>query len=450
MKRWIYTAVLVALIAAPRFAYGAVITDVQSSFDKDDPFDIRLTLAYETLIWNSLITRERLGPDKRLVAANKMEFNRSQSVFHFGTAIGLYHDMELVFDLPYVVSDQAELGLHPDLFRDPECAGDPYANCAGDIDAGGPDQWVRGPDKPPLIDLPFKGAKRKGLGDIGVGFRWAPWHYKRDKAYPSWLVGLILRLPSAKVKKATNNAVGEGLFQIEMNTAVSRRVASFFEAYFDLHGVLKFATSSSLFQIENPETQTLVQPGHQMGLTGGVEFIPWEVEGEERHVSIYLSGGVDYVFEGREYTELFEGLGNSPCRPSRNCDDTTYTRYLKEVKDGHDPAYVNDKLPRTDGITDVEHRGIFSFAAGLDVQPIKYLQLQVDFNMGYITPHFLTFADAGKDSPGDSDSYVTESNSEGKNEYNPKYLESVDEVGHRFRASRSYVWSLLFSMSGRF
>jgi len=427
----------VILAGEPAVALAAVITDVQSSFDKDDPFDIRLTIGYDANSWNTLITREELS-EGSLVPANKMEYNRSQQVFHFGTAIGLYHDMELVFDLPYVISDKAELGLHPRVLDDPQCAGDPYKKCASDIDSGGAGTWS-GTGAPPLIDLPVTGKERSGLGDIGLGIRWAPWHYTRDRQYPSWLVGIILRLPTSEVKTATNRAVGEGLFQVELNTAVSRRVASFFEPFFDLHGKLKFATSDSLFQLENRDTQTLVQPGHEMGLKAGVEFIPWEVAPEQRHVSIHLSGGLDYVFEGREYSELFEGLGNSPCNLDPTCNATAYTRFLED----EDPP---DQFPKTDGVTDVEHHGMFSFAAGIDVQPIQYFQLQVDFSLSYVTPHFLTFADSGKDSS-DADFYV---DADGDNEYNPKYIEGLDEVGNRFRASQSYLWSLMFSMSGRF
>ena len=446
------------LLSAP--AGGAVITDVQSSFDEKDPFDLKLTVGYEFNNWNTLITREAFDDNEMIVPANKLEFDRAWHVMRFGLNIGLYHDLELLVDFPYIVADQSKLGIHPRVQDDPKC-NDPYKSCVNDIDASS-DSYADNPggNKLTLFDLPFTGKARSGAGDLGLGIRWAPWHHSRDAQYPSWIVGVILRLPTAAIKKADNRAVGEGLFQVEMNTAISRRVTSFFEPYFDLHGRLRFATDKSLFDQQDKTTQTLVEPGQSMGLKLGAEFIPWEVASEEKHVSIEIGGGLDYVFEGREYSELFEALGTSSCKTSAGCHDTTYTREPKGLeatdrKPAMDEGFADDTYARTDGLTDVEHYALFSFWAGLDIQPIKYFEMGLKFSMAYVTPHFITFADAGKDAVGDTvngheDYYVTGNNSFGDNEYNPKYIEGLDEIGNRFRASQSLQWSLMVNLSGRF
>jgi hypothetical protein len=432
---------------------AAGITDVQSSFDEGDPFDFSLKINYEYGTKSVRLTRESIdGQDVRL--ANKLKFEETTHLVRFDVAMGLYKDLELAVDLPLVVSEQVSLGMHPEI----PTGGNPYSYIS-DIDT------AAGPTPGALFDVPFTGPDRKGLGDIGVGLRWAPWHYKRDHQYPSWLIGAMFRIPSASIKKADNTAVGEGVFAAEINTAISRRVTPFFEPYFDLHGILKVSTSKSLFD-EVPgagDAQTLVKPGNQMGLKLGAEFIPWEVEAEERHVAIDMGVGLDYVFEGREYTELFDALGSSACRTSDGCWGTTYTRTPKGLQDfkgdtaAEDDAMAdyksqrdNDLFPRTDGITDVEHYGMYSFWFGLDAQPIKYLALGARFQLAYVQPHFITFADAGSDSAADSDVIVTGYNSQKINEYNPKYVEDIDQVGHRFRTGQALQWTLLFTMGGMF
>jgi len=497
-----YVVVLLALVgllaASPSQVSAALITEVQSSFDKDDPFDIKLSISYQFNSWNSLITRERVAPGTavsgsqvrpgEVVAANKLEYKRKFHEMHFNMAIGLYHELELVFDIPWAFADQASLDYHPSVKSD--CA-DPQS-CVDDID---PSTQKWDPDNSPnsdvpLIDLPWQGAGRSGIGNMGFGLRWAPWHYSRDKQYPSWVIGLMIRVPAytgSWVKKAGNTRIGDGLTHVELNTAISRRVTKWFEPYFDLHGHLRFASDKSLFDNENADTQTLVDPGHSMGLILGTEFIPWEVEANEQFFSIDIGGGLDYVFEGREYGPLFEALGASPCRGVYGCYDTTYSSQpkecdveinkLKKQKNAAKTAGDQDKVkeleediadleaekeqkyalkeedggfPRTDGITDVEGHGIFSAWFGMYVQPVKFVQLGIRFNLAYLPSYFITFADAGKDQDGDSDFFVSAENTLGNNEYNPKYIEGIDEVGTRFKASRTINWSLLFSLSGKF
>lgn len=455
MKKIVLFAALTIACLGPLPAAGAIITDIQSSFDKNDPFDLKLTLAYEWNYHNTLITREALQ-NSQIVPANKLEYDRMWHAMHVGLAIGLYRDLELVFDLPVIFADQVKVGAHPNVKSDPQCVGDKlYGSCIGDIDpSASPWNFDSTTQANTLFDVPFTGRSRSGLGDIALGLRWAPWHYKRDHQYPSWLLGLMFRIPTAEVKTPYNDGVGEGLFQLEVNTAISRRVASFFEPYFDLHGKLRFATDKSPFADENDTTQTLVQPGHSMGLTLGAEFIPWEVAANDQHVAINIGGGLDYVFEGREYAELWEALGSSNCLTMYDCQLTTYTRGPKGAADPSAKLAEDQRTgkgyPRSDGITDIEHYSLFSFWAGLDVQPVQYFQIGLQFKMAYVTPHFITFADAGKDSLTDNDQFVTGKNSEDFNEYNPKYIEAIDEVGQRFRASQALQYSIMVNLAGRF
>lgn len=443
MKRSAYIIIaLLVLLAAP--ARAAQITEVQDSFEEGHPFGMALHVRYQYINDTAKILRE--GPKvsgERHILYNAVDVTRFQHIMHFDLAVGLYHDLELALNLPVIIADQTSL----------------------DIDTN-------------VLELPFstfKGSKRTGLGNVGLGIRWAPYSYARDKKYPTWLLGIMFRIPSGQVATAGNKAVGDGVFRVDVNTAISRRVYWWLEPYFDLHGSLVGTTTKkSPFADRGIEdAQTLVTPGHSIGLKLGTEFIPWEVESEGRHFSIDLGVGLDYVFEGREYTELFELLGGQAgtCGASNGCSPFTYSRGVKGEKDRLIQQYQSGDITGdeynaaiqnidkdvaagvydiTDGITDVEHYGIYSGWLGFHLQPIRYFALGANFSFAYRQPHFITFADPGKDSAVDLDGVVTGYNSQKENEYNPVYLEEVDKPGNRMKLDQPFTWSLMFTLTGQF
>ncbi len=484
MKTHLLRLGFLALCLLPLPSEAAELTDVLTSFDfdGDNPFDIKLELKYEYTSESSELLRETVDASKtpyELVLGNRLAYERTLQVMRFGLSVGLYKELEFRLDLPLVLGDESSLGYHSAL-----PAGDERRQIS-DIDPSG-EPWNLDPSTKAatLFDVPFKGPNRSGLGDLGIGLRWAPRHRNRDPQYASWVVGAMLRLPSANVKRAGNTAVGEGLLQVEINTAISRRVVWFFEPFFDLHGVVKVANSASLFDVADESTQTLEQPGNSIGLTLGAEFIPWEADGGKRKVSIELGLGLDYVFEGREYTELFDALGTSPCRTANGCAGdkagATYTaaiegyeqgianlkKQVSATTDATAKAQLQAKLdnmkaeyetkktssdngfPVSDGITDVEHYGMYSFFANLTARPIEYFSFGLAFKLAAVQPHFITFADAGVDLDGDGS--VVGENAEDINEYNPKYIEELDQIGNRFKSSNKLVWSLLFNLTGRY
>ncbi len=443
MKRSAYLiGALLVLLAAP--AQAAQITEVQDSFEDGHPFGMALHVRYQYINDTSKILRE--GPavsNERHILYNAIDVSRFQHIMHFDLAVGLYHDLELALNLPVVLMDQTSL----------------------DIDTN-------------VLELPFstfKGSKRTGLGNVGLGIRWAPYSYSRDKKYPTWLLGIMFRIPSAQVATAGNKSIGDGVFRVDVNTAISRRVYWWLEPYFDLHGSLVGTTTKkSPFANQGVEdVQTLVAPGHSIGLKLGTEFIPWEVESEGQHFSIDLGVGLDYVFEGREYTELFELLGGQAgsCEATNGCGPFTYSRGVKGAKDrliqqyqagditgdeynasiqNIDKDVAAGAYDLTNGVTDVEHYGVYSGWLGFHLQPIRYFALGANFSFAYRQPHFITFADPGKDSAVDTDGVVTGHNSQQENEYNPVYLEEVDKPGNRMKLDQPFTWSLLFTLTGQF
>ena len=438
-------ALLIVLVTPAR---AAQITEVQDSFEEGHPFGMALHVRYQYINDTAKVLREGVAQNKQTgqyfhELYNAIDVSRFQHIMHFDLAVGLYHDLELALNLPVILVDQTSLQIDTN-----------------------------------VLELPFssfRGEKRTGLGNVGLGLRWAPWSYTRDKKYPTWLIGLMFRIPTAQVATATNDAVGDGVFRVDVNTAISRRVFWWLEPYFDLHGSLVGTTTKkSPFANQGIEdVQTLVTPGHSIGLKLGTEFIPWEVESEGRHFSIDMGVGLDYVFEGREYTELFELLGGQAagCASAGDCSPFTYARGVKGEKDrliqqyqhgditGDEYKAATDEIdkgvvagdyPLTNGITDVEHYGIYTGWLGFHLQPIRYFALGANFSFAWRQPHFITFADPGKDSAVDLDGVVTGYNSQKENEYNPVYLEGVDKPGNRMKLDQPITWSLIFTLTGQF
>ncbi|MFT7622192.1 MAG: hypothetical protein ACI9WU_001360 [Myxococcota bacterium] len=433
----VYPALLAAfLLAAALPARSAEITHVIDAFDGDKPWDGVLGLRFVHLNRSSLVLREwicqaddnidvrsgrnPLCPDgNQVVDTRQMGSTESMNVLNIDFRAGLYHDMEFYVTLPIV------LGWSNTLTHDDG--------------VGGSNSLVDTALRPSLFSLPYSSPNRVGMGDLTLGFKLAPFHESREPLYPSWVLGVEYVAPIAEARSAGGEGVGSGTHSLTLKTAISRRVLRWFEPYFEMHGTLRFPGGSGPFRNE-VETQTLVSPGHSIGLQIGSEFHPWRTPTDDgQYVSIDLAFLADFTFEGREFTDLFDALGTSECHPENNCYQTVYTR-------GSD--FGIDGTPRrTDGLTDVEQYGRFGIRTGVTYQPMQHFKVRVGFNYKHTTSHFLTFADAGKNLDGLGN--VEHSNSLGLNEYNPFYNENYDDFGSRFRVDEDNAFEVMLSLEGQ-
>ncbi|MBM4398642.1 MAG: hypothetical protein FJ087_23515, partial [Deltaproteobacteria bacterium] len=408
------------------------------------------------------ITREYVDvqPGKTPAVRNikYLDSNRTSNVLNIDARIGLYRDLELFAVFPIVLSDRNELD---------------YTSGATAIadtpkGAGGLTQEPTG--NVPLFQLPFTGAKRVGFGDMTLGLRYAPLQQWRDPLYPSLRIGVSWTIPTGDIKRAGNDAVGEGVHVLRFESTASRRIA-FFEPYFGLFGNLKFPGSTTIFT-DRGRTQNRVSPGHELGLLLGAEFFPWEKLRADGKKSQYLSLDVGfsamYTFQGREYTELFEALGMSPCsfpddRGLYPCQAGRYSPNMAPIHPDKPPTVYNRSYtdpPNAaqwsfmDGITDVSSYGRFSTWAGFTLQPIEYVQLSFRFTYSRVTSHFLSFANVGTDLDGlngvDYDNTNKDANGKGQNEYNPVYNSEIDDPGRRFRSEGTNVFGVMLTLTGKY
>jgi hypothetical protein len=431
---------LAVLLGVPSGALGADRTNIMDPFVRDSSRvpDVGVTIRWDFRHTEGLLTREfkclshdtqvaALCPDRSsVIDVDELKVRRIEHLVTFDFDFAVWRWVQLRFRLPYIASDQTKLDF------------------AKGVNRG--NSTVNPLERPSLFSLPFDGAERGGVGDPTLAVRFAPLNWVRDDTKPTWTLGVDVTLPVAKIKQASNDAVGEGLWQIRLSSALSTRFVSWFEPYFEIAGQFNLPAPNSLFQdYGRGLTQTLIAPGHQLGLLFGVEFAPYEDREAERVLSFDLGGGLDFHFEGREYTSLFEALGTSPCDPrggtGEPCELTTYTR-----GDLVDPA-AGDRR-KTDGITDYEQYTVVTGWFGLRWQIVKWVVLRAQFNLSHTTSHFITTADAGIDL--NNDGKVTKGTNDETNEYNPVYSEYFDSLGNRFRTANMMTYGAVLSLQGKF
>jgi hypothetical protein len=431
---------LVVMTALP--AAASKLTSVIDSFERklDSNLDFAITAGWDFSSQSGVIRREfrcishdlGSGPfcpgQSQIIDVDELKVARDIHRFNVDLTLGFWRFAQLSINLPIVLADQTNLQF-----------------------ADGVDQFnssVDPQDSPSLFSLGgndgqgFLGSERAGVADPTIGVRFTPYSWARDPTRPTWAIGLDLTMPVVSVKKADNDAVGEGVWKVVLSTAISSRAFSWFEPYFRVDGTFQMEAKDSLYQ-QYGKTQTLLSPGHQLGIALGTEFIVHEESKKEQSFIIDVGGSVRFQFEGRTYTDLFEALGTSSCDPRDTldpCDLTTYSR--------GDIDPVTENTRKTDGLTDIEQYATVSGWLGFRWQIQKHVGLRAMFQIAHDTDHFLTTADAGKDLDGLNQ--VEKENSMGDNEYNPVYSDAYDSLGRRFLSGNIMRLGAQVSLMGKF
>ena len=431
-----FSTLLLALGLAlgPTPAMGAQVTEVVDTFSTDETFGG----GYASVNWGM---RFRSGPilretlclahdtaagagatlcpgGSRVLDARELWVDRQVMSMNIDAVVGFWRHASLKLRVPVVLSDQTSLRFD-DGVNATNSSVDPY-------------------NQPSLFTVGNNGPTRAGMGDPSLWLRFNPISWSRDAARPTWSLEMGLTIPTPMVKESNNTHVGQGLWQLDLATAVSARPTRWLEPYFRSGVTFRIPGQSSLFQ-DLGRTQTLVAPGHILEGRIGIEFIPWERRDVRQHFSVDVGGRIAFAFEGREYTDLFEALGSSDCDPSNPdnpCDLTTYDR---------DANIATSQRRKTDGITDVDNYATLGTWLSMRYRPTSAFQLGLAVTGDFEMAHFLTFADAGVDL--DNKDAVELQNDDGFNEYNPVYADGIDFPGNRFRSGG--IWSVGFTVDAQ-
>ena len=177
----------VAVLVPAGGALAAEITHVVSSGDVDKPFGLDFTVRYDRIQHTAKITQEGLGTGGYVQDLPELNWSRTANVLVPRVAIGLYQDLELHVEAPYVLSDDVK-------WTD--------ASGAELVDrATAPSTRTARPAPAPCPIFPVGRGHhrlpRRRLGDLKVGLAWGIFSEKRDDTKPTWVVGLDVTLPTA-------------------------------------------------------------------------------------------------------------------------------------------------------------------------------------------------------------------------------------------------------------
>lgn len=436
-----------AVLALPTSASAGPDSEVASSFEDEDRFDLHLTLDYGYELHTGAVMREQvrsdLGQGDPVPVGRDLFYKSSRHVITPRAELGIFHNLALTFALPIVVIDQRTLELDqrdtPCSFVTPRtCIDRASSSTIADgllpmqgFDADDPATGFPGDDA-----LIFRGPDRKGLDQFHVGFVVAPMNQANDDTKPTWKLGAELRISVGEVAEldgddpGANTGVSSGVHELKLYSTVARRIGwaePYFEAWWQAPISEKQA---SPFQDPGFGARS-IDKQQEAGTRFGFEAIAVDKGPERQRVSLDLSARVLAHFEGRNYSPMWEVFA------------------LAGDAERAGPL-VLDESPTQAGMQAMSHPGISNVENYLEVGGRAALRADLGplvhiaalFEISNETRHVLTFADAGVDfeacsggSSGSGTACEPASNevvNPGTAEVNPVHAPVIDLVGHRY------------------
>jgi hypothetical protein len=435
-------------LCAGTAAHAGPDSEIASSFDEDDSFDLHVTLDYGYEIHRASIHRELVGlsgtdPGDPMPVVRDLRYASSRHVLTPRLELGIFHDLAIQVGLPIVIFDQRSLefdqsGTPCEYDVDRTCVDATNSTTVGDgiLPPTGFD--ARDPQGPGFVDpsesMIFRGPNRKGLDQLHLGVVWAPMNQARDDTKPTWKIGAELRLPIGGEMKFdrddpdSETSVGSGRLDLRFWTSISKRIG-WAEPYVELWWIapLSYASDSAF---EDPGYGSdRWQAQQHAGTHFGFEAIALDRPVDKQRVSLDFSGKLEANFEGRGRSEMWEVFA------------------FAGAATGGGPL-VLDENPTQGGLQAISHPGVTSIENHLKMggkiavrgELGDKVRIAASFEVMRTQSHIITFADAGVDLPeceaGESDGCEDDNNdvvNPGTEEVNPAHVPLIDLVGHRYR-----------------
>jgi len=438
-------------------------TNVIDALDGDDPFDINIHLGFNREWSTGEIQREVNDP---AVATGRNSANyipvgqheHLRNTLNVGLEVGVFHDLELFFNLPIVLSDTREL-------KQPDSDSDRILS-ERVREERQPAGWPGGGTLS-LFDVPYSAQARSGVPHVNVGIAWGIFNQFRDNSLPTWLIMLSGQFAVGQTMRPcerdpstgndvpyTNHLTGEssrcnggddpgitdGVHWIRFETRSSYRLR-YIEPYAGLEFQAGFpAQASDQFKPGGDlDGFTNVIPPIQGELTAGVAIIPWEARARHQRLTVDIRLLGRYISEGHYYSPLFDALG------------TSESAYLQTPQfEGVDGA--GNPVGRSvtfQGLTDIEPHGRLSVQPAIELQAAEYIRFKLGARFGWETPYMVTYSDACNPNfsaePGDP----REGNCRG-GIINPHHRANIDLPGRRFRLDDQFQVDLFAQAIGQF
>ena len=340
------TLIAGTLAAAP--ALGAEITRVSSSGEPGSAFDLRLEVRWERTQHRARITREygdNGGSPGVGVVNDNVELDYSEVTNRLVPAlhVGLWHDLELRAELPYVLNDDAtwkdaSAGTSA---LSPNAAAGYYG-----IDANGASCTAAAPC--PFFPVGKTLYAGGALDDLKVGIAWGILNERKVPFAPTWVVSFDVTVPTAarfdpaagrltaasffdapSFASSARAGVGRKIWVYELATALSKRMGPA-DPYFQAHVRIPQKSSGTYSNCDHAADlavigqMTSVSPGlcktaaKQLteaapplvaGMIFGAELVPYEDRATAQKFSVDLRLTGDVTSSGRWYDELTPATG---------------------------------------------------------------------------------------------------------------------------------------------
>jgi hypothetical protein len=432
-------AALGSLLLAGRAA-AAEISRVASSGEPGSAFGLDVSVRWDRSQERATITRERTpAPDPSAPLAapapDILRYTRTRNAIVPRVAVGLYRDLELHAEVPYVLEDDQT-------YRYGNRYGQPNGGTASSIDGNTVDPSGAATAASPMFSFTtgqqatvYHGGR---AGDLLVGLAWAVFNDRKDSTRPTWVLGMDVTAPTstaydpAKERTAARWAspyggpaspapVGERIWKWDLYTVLSRRVGAF-DPYVKAHYTATFASSSTYSNCQAAQDRTLspsqfnteaatncaswgaaadAKPPWMAGLVVGTEIVAYEdaTDGQRLVLDLRLRG--DYTSSQRFFNELTDASG---------------------------------KIHQTEGY--LETGGV----AGIFLSASRYVQFRATAGISTRTSHWLTGEAPGRN--GSTPALGANGLPIDPAQWNPNYDARYDAPGHRFRISEVAIFDV--------
>lgn len=488
MRRASAILVLALLVGAglPSSLSAGERTDVVDAFEDGNPFDFHLEPAFRQRVERGVIVREASGFIERsgcaegstepecnepsTVFERELDYKRVTSLVDIEMQFGLHRNLEFHAALPIVASDRRRLSFASGVSPQNSTFAPSLDRVADDLDPGIDDLFGDTFGTYRYFDVPEDGVKRSGLGDLRVGLAWAPFDQARQPSAANLMLRLDYVAPTGTPARGENRGVGRGVHELQFEVAASRLVSPYLEPYFALAFAMPFPSARGLFADVNNNSVNRA-PGARFDSSAGAEIVLFTDERSGQHYTFALGLDVGYTLQGRDYSPLFDALAGSSCngltareagfedgtdgnayRPSADISpEDAACAWVVQQPGNVDNDGLGDRARwsyAADGITDVEGHGRVGGHVGLHLQFSEYVGFHLDTQVAWNAPHFLTFADAGRDANGNLTVDLDPDPGEGEPiERNPNYNLTYDAVGRRMRIENhvEILWGARFA-----
>jgi hypothetical protein len=472
----------------------AEITQVPDAFDDDDPFDLNLSLGYESTWTSSVIRRETSIAQPGLTTGGFTQSNMNVAQYKQTTSrlltradVGIYKDIALVFRVPIILSDDRSLG---------------------GIDGSDKQQTVAlaGAPGEQLFSLPFKSPTRSGIEYLAVGIDAGIMNQARDATKPTWVFGVEGRFSVSEPMHACNSSsaglnqasgqvqcaypsdinrngkggeypnadagplegnfsgsrspgVSRGTTALEVHTYLSRRI-KYIEPYGGFKALFEFPNSSSDYGATDLQGSLVNHPPLRGTMLLGLNVIPWEIPDQFQRITIDFRFSGTYVSEGRDYSELFDALGSSDAPSLRYPNYSDYQKNPQPCPAGAlgpngscsnppTPSVVNPQSQKVyfTGLTDVQQHGEYMLSTEFTWQAGEYIKFHVGGGYSLVQSHFITFdqacnpdfsGDVTKSGPCHTQSTTTSAVT-ASGIPNPNYRRTINDPGERFKVDDAHA-----------